>query len=97
LTFWLQVEDYKHKPDTELGQAAKEIQLRYFSESSEYYINVSYKLKTKLETDILNPTQTTFDELQKEVWKTIEEDSVPKFWNSEIFKEYLGSKTMTFC
>jgi len=92
LTFWLQVEDYKTKSDKELSNSAKEIHQRYFTENSEYSINVSYKLKTKLEDDIKNPpNRNIFDELQKEVWKTLEEDCVPKFWNSEIFKEYLDN------
>lgn len=97
LAFWLSVQDWKEQYSNESRfdreTIAKEIFELYFSPDSSSEVNVSYFARQRLEQIILADIEypvSTFDEVSKELFKLMEDDTFFRFKISNQYRFYMG-------
>jgi len=92
-SFWLEVDQYKKIVAPEdRAKRAKEIHEKYFSPNSKYELNLEAEIKKELLQNINYPTETLFDNAQKAIYKILETDCIPQFYQSTMYKEYKEGK-----
>jgi len=95
LSFWLEVEELKVATmDPLVVPKAREIYDKYFSPRSDAEINVSFSLRRDLDKFMANssPTRATFDKAQHAIYELLTNDSVPRFFESQLWADYKGGK-----
>lgn len=84
------MEAFKLLSNEEKIRAAKRIYTKYFLNSSKYELNLPAHAKKGLEDGIKNPSSSTFDAAQEVIWNLMVADSVPHFFQSNLFHMYQG-------
>jgi len=88
-SFWLEVDQYKKITDAEeRSRRAKDMYIKYFTADSKYELNVDAAIKRETNERIQNPDASTFDSAQKAVWKNLETDCIPQFYQSQMYREF---------
>ena len=99
LTFWSDVEQYRHLGGDDALREARRLYDRYLGVSTaKYEINVPGPVKSRLKrliVDSHDATPTVFDAAQKNVFELMATDSFPRFLKSSYFEIYDGIRTHT--
>lgn len=99
LTFWSDVEQYRHLGGDAALREARRLYDRYLGVSTaKYEINVPGPVKSRLRrliVDSHDAPPTVFDAAQKNVFELMATDSFPRFLKSSYFEIYDGIRTHT--
>ncbi|XP_061194561.1 regulator of G-protein signaling 12-like isoform X2 [Saccostrea echinata] len=90
IIFWKAVEQYKKVVEADKRKArAKEIFTKHVSVKATDPINIEQNARQQVEKQLDNPSTSTFDRPQQEIFKLMKQDSYPRFIKSEMYKVYL--------
>lgn len=99
LTFWSDVEQYRHLAGDAALREARRLYDRYLGvTTAKYEINVPGPVKSRLRrliVDSQDAAPTVFDAAQKNVFELMATDSFPRFLKSSYFEIYDGIRTHT--
>ncbi|CAF1029698.1 unnamed protein product [Brachionus calyciflorus] len=92
IEFWLECEEYKYM-NKEIKRMAKskKIYQDFVAIGSPREVNLDIELRAYTAQNILNPSYDTFDRAQKRIQALMEKDSYPRFLESNLYKNLLGS------
>lgn len=89
LSFWLEVEEFQSRTEPgDLPKRAQEIFSVYLANGSELEVNVPAKVKKVIVEQLNSPTKNIFNMAQQAVWEMMATDCLPKFYASELYKDY---------
>ncbi|RNA43301.1 regulator of G- signaling 3 isoform X4 [Brachionus plicatilis] len=92
IEFWLECEDYKYT-SKEIKRIAKskKIYQDFVAIGSPKEVNLDIELRAHTAQSILSPNHDTFDRAQKRIQALMEKDSYPRFLESSLYKNLIGS------
>ena len=92
IEFWLECEDYKYiNKEIKRIAKSKKIYQDFVAIGSPKEVNLDIELRAHTAQNILNPSHDTFDRAQKRIQALMEKDSYPRFLESSLYKNLLGS------
>ncbi|XP_070602431.1 regulator of G-protein signaling 2 [Erythrolamprus reginae] len=88
IDFWLACEDYKKiKSPQKLTAKAKKIYSDFVEKEAPKEINIDFQTKNSIAQSIEEATHTCFSAAQKRVYSLMENNSYPRFLESEFYQE----------
>ncbi|XP_007421057.1 regulator of G-protein signaling 2 [Python bivittatus] len=88
IDFWLACEDFKKiKSPQKLTAKAKKIYSDFIEKESPKEINIDFQTKNSIAQSIQEATHTCFSAAQKRVYSLMENNSYPRFLESEFYQE----------
>ncbi|XP_028406377.1 regulator of G-protein signaling 13-like isoform X2 [Dendronephthya gigantea] len=87
LNFWLDVEKYKHASGDLRESEAKRIYETYISIMSPTEISIDSKTRNTVEMNMENPSSTTFQPAQEQIYYLMKRDILPRFLKSKQYKQ----------
>jgi len=89
--FFFEVEKFKNLSDPSLVEAeAKNICEMFIREKSVSQVNIDFDTREGVEKKLANPTKDMFDSAQQTVYDSMRYDSLTKFVDSDIYREWKG-------
>jgi len=85
LRFWLACQEYKACPLKKLKEKADQIFQEFLSPLAGSKVNVYFHIMSAIEEGMKNPTHSTFEPAQNDIFKLMQRDSYPRFLKSENF------------
>eukprot|EP00058_Branchiostoma_floridae_P008086 XP_002593574.1 hypothetical protein BRAFLDRAFT_88146 [Branchiostoma floridae] len=92
MMFWLACEDLKEeKPENQsaIEEKARQIYEDYISILSPKEVSIDSRVREIINRNMVDPTPSTFDEAQQQIYVLMHRDSYPRFLNSKMFKDLL--------
>ncbi|XP_065531118.1 regulator of G-protein signaling 2 isoform X1 [Lathamus discolor] len=88
IEFWLACEDFKKtKSPQKLTSKAKKIYNDFIEKEAPKEINIDFQTKNMIAQNIQEATHTCFSAAQKRVYSLMENNSYPRFLESEFYQE----------
>ncbi|OWK60961.1 Regulator of G-protein signaling 2 [Lonchura striata] len=88
IEFWLACEDFKKtKSPQKLTSKAKKIYNDFIEKEAPKEINIDFQTKNMIAQNIQEATHTCFSVAQKRVYSLMENNSYPRFLESEFYQE----------
>uniref|UniRef100_A0A8D2PZR6 Regulator of G-protein signaling 2 n=1 Tax=Zosterops lateralis melanops TaxID=1220523 RepID=A0A8D2PZR6_ZOSLA len=88
IEFWLACEDFKKtKSPQKLTSKAKKIYNDFIEKEAPKEINIDFQTKNMIAQNIHEVTHTCFSAAQKRVYSLMENNSYPRFLESEFYQE----------
>ncbi|NXD51538.1 RGS2 protein, partial [Corvus moneduloides] len=88
IEFWLACEDFKKtKSPQKLTSKAKKIYNDFIEKEAPKEINIDFQTKNMIAQNIQDATHTCFSAAQKRVYSLMENNSYPRFLESEFYQE----------
>lgn len=88
ILFWLAVEDLKRETNPIcVEEKARIIYEDYISILSPKEVSLDSKVREVVNRNMVDPTSTTFDEAQLQIYTLMHRDSYPRFINSSLYKK----------
>lgn len=88
IEFWLACEDFKKtKSPQKLTSKAKKIYNDFIEKEAPKEINIDFQTKNMIAQSIQEATHTCFSAAQKRVYSLMENNSYPRFLESEFYQE----------
>ncbi|ELU04586.1 hypothetical protein CAPTEDRAFT_127971, partial [Capitella teleta] len=90
MLFWLACEELKNEVNPELvEEKARLIYEDYISILSPKEVSLDSRVREVINKNMVEPTPSTFDEAQLQIYTLMHRDSYPRFLNSQIYKTLL--------
>lgn len=92
--FWKDAEEYRtmrNSDPEELKKQAKAIYDKYFTEGSDYELNISHEVKSVILRHLENPTRNMFVSVQADMLLLLKENAFKRFCLSDIGKGVIAS------
>jgi len=88
ILFWLAVEDLRHESNpTIIEEKARVIYEDYISILSPKEVSLDSRVREVVNRNMVDPSSTTFDEAQLQIYTLMHRDSYPRFINSPLYKK----------
>ncbi|MEQ2266542.1 hypothetical protein XENORESO_009518 [Xenotaenia resolanae] len=88
IEFWTTCENYKTlTSQKDLVSKANTIYEEFIKSEAPKEINLDFNSKNAIEQSLNAPTATTFQAAQKKIYSLMENNSYPRFINSDLYKE----------
>ncbi|MEQ2172441.1 hypothetical protein GOODEAATRI_021069 [Goodea atripinnis] len=88
IEFWTTCENYKTlTSQKDLVSKANTIYEEFIKSEAPKEINLDFNTKNAIEQSLNAPTATTFQAAQKKIYSLMENNSYPRFINSDLYKE----------
>ncbi|XP_044295210.1 regulator of G-protein signaling 2-like [Varanus komodoensis] len=88
IDFWLACEDFKKiKSPQKLTAKAKKIYSDFIEKEAPKEINIDFQTKNTIAQNLQEATHTCFNAAQKRVYSLMENNSYPRFLESEFYQE----------
>ncbi|KAH0618319.1 hypothetical protein JD844_017406 [Phrynosoma platyrhinos] len=88
IDFWLACEDFKKiKSPQKLNAKAKKIYSDFIEKEAPKEINIDFQTKNTIAQNLNEATHTCFSAAQKRVYNLMENNSYPRFLESEFYQE----------
>jgi len=92
ILFWLACEELKQERNPEkVEEKARMIYEDYVSILSPREVSLDARVREIINTNMMSPTQNTFDEAQLQIYTLMHRDSYSRFVNSSVYKELIKS------
>ena len=85
LKFWLLCQKYKACPLKKLKEKAEQIFNEFLSPQATSKVNVYFHIMADIEEGMKNPTHSTFELAQNDIFKLMQRDSYPRFLKSDAY------------
>ncbi|KAM9186597.1 regulator of G-protein signaling 2-like [Mergus octosetaceus] len=96
IEFWLACEDFKKtKSPQKLTSKAKKIYNDFIEKEAPKEINIDFQTKNTIAQNIQEATHTCFSAAQKRVYSLMENNSYPRFLESEFYQELCKKTPIT--
>ena len=96
IEFWLASEDFKKtKSPQKLSSKAKEIYTDFIEKEAPKEINIDFQTKTLIAQNIQEATSGCFTTAQKRVYSLMENNSYPRFLESEFYQDLCKKPQIT--
>ncbi|NXX60900.1 RGS2 protein, partial [Scopus umbretta] len=96
IEFWLACEDFKKtKSPQKLTSKAKKIYNDFIEKEAPKEINIDFQTKNMIAQNIQEATHTCFSAAQKRVYSLMENNSYPRFLESEFYQELCKTTPIT--
>ncbi|NXP12697.1 RGS2 protein, partial [Thinocorus orbignyianus] len=96
IEFWLACEDFKKtKSPQKLTSKAKKIYNDFIEKEAPKEINIDFQTKNMIAQNIQEATHTCFSAAQKRVYSLMENNSYPRFLESEFYQELCKKTPIT--
>lgn len=90
ILFWDSVQRYRQLCTVdEMEEILEDIYNQFISDKAKAEVSLDSKCRLTLEKNLNNPTRSTFDEAQFQVYKTMERDNYPRFIRSKLYSDFL--------
>uniref|UniRef100_A0A8C5RKQ4 Regulator of G protein signaling 5 n=1 Tax=Laticauda laticaudata TaxID=8630 RepID=A0A8C5RKQ4_LATLA len=88
IEFWIACEDYKKtKLPTKMAEKAKKIYEEFIQSEAPKEVNIDHFTKSVTMKNLVEPSISTFDLVQKRIFMLMEKDSLPRFVRSNLYEE----------
>lgn len=90
IMFWLACEELKREGDPgAIEEKARYIYEDYISILSPKEVSLDARVRDLVNRNMVEPTTSTFDEAQLQIYTLMHRDSYPRFVNSQVYKSLL--------
>ncbi|XP_030647328.1 regulator of G-protein signaling 8 [Chanos chanos] len=97
IEFWLACEDYKKiKSPTKMASKGNKIYKEFIDVQAPREVNIDFRTREETRQSLLDPSPSSFNEVQARVYSLMEKDSYPRFLRSKIYQDLLN-RTHTHC
>ncbi|XP_048833596.1 regulator of G-protein signaling 8-like [Brienomyrus brachyistius] len=91
IEFWMACEDYKKiKSPSKLMTKANKIYEQFIDIQAPREVNIDFHTRELTKQNLLEPTTSTFSDVQGRVYSLMEKDSYPRFLRSNIYIDILN-------
>uniref|UniRef100_A0A3P8UP85 Regulator of G-protein signaling 8 n=1 Tax=Cynoglossus semilaevis TaxID=244447 RepID=A0A3P8UP85_CYNSE len=91
IEFWMACEEYKKvKSCTKMMSKANKIFKEFIDVQAPREVNIDYRTREKIKQSLEEPSSSTLDEVQAQVYSLMEKDSYPRFLRSKMYQEIVN-------
>lgn len=93
LMFWLDVESFRlmGEDEVQMKKRANEIYAKYLVPASPYELNLSYKMRQEAKKNMTDPSITSFNNVQKEIFVLMVHGVFDHFLRSDAYQKWKGN------